>query len=142
MAAGADERDDDMVAGPDVVDPRPDLAHHAGGLVAVDGGQLTAPAAVGEDDVAVADGAGGEVDRDLAGTRRIERDLFDDQRFPERPTDRSLHTPTPADASPLPPHGPPRTARIESPMHQGKRSFIVVRPKPTMVSRWPTVCPR
>jgi len=24
----------------------------------------------------------GEVDRDLAGARRIERDLFDDQRFP------------------------------------------------------------
>jgi len=29
MAAGADERDHDMVAGPDIVDPLPHLAHHA-----------------------------------------------------------------------------------------------------------------
>src|SRR5262249_28992904 len=130
MPARTDERDHDVVAGPDVVDPRPHLTDYAGRLVAVDRGESTAPAAVSEDDVAMADCAGGEVDRDL----------FDHQRLPERSTNRCLHTPTPLGAPS--PRGLRQAARIESSMHQHKRSFIVVRPKLAMVSRWPTVCPR
>ena len=72
-------------------DRRAHRLDHAGGLVAVDGGQRTAPAALPVGDVAVADGAGGDPDRHLAGLRRVEPHLLDRQRRPELAADRSLH---------------------------------------------------
>ena len=63
----------------------------AGGLVAVDRGQRAAPGAVGVGDVGVADGAGRDADRDLAGPGRVERHLLDAERLAEGPADGGAH---------------------------------------------------
>ena len=100
--AAADQGDDDMVTRDDVGHPGADRLDDAGGLVAIDRGQRSAPAALHVGDVAVADGAGGDLDRDLANLRRVEPRLLDRQRRPELAADRNLHD----DLSPsADPHG-------------------------------------
>jgi hypothetical protein len=54
------------VAGPEPSDTGADRLHHARRLVAVDRRQIVAPDAVDVEIVAVADGAGGGADKDLA----------------------------------------------------------------------------
>ena len=90
-AAGAHEADDDAIARTTIAHAFPDLPHHAGGLVAVDGGQIASPGALRERDVAVADRARREVHGDLVGLRSVEPQLLDSERRAELAADRGLH---------------------------------------------------
>ena len=81
VAAGADQGDDDVIALGQRFDAGADLFDHAGGLVAAEHRHGAAPGALDVVDVAVADGAGGEPDPDLAGPGRVELEVFDHQRL-------------------------------------------------------------
>ncbi len=75
----ADQRDHHVIAGREVLDALADLLDDAGGLVAEDHGQRVAPAAVGGDDVGMADGAGLDRHADLARARRRQGQVLDHQ---------------------------------------------------------------
>ena len=90
--AGPDQRHDDVIADPETADALSNLGDHPRGLVSVDRGQRPAPAALGVDDVTVADRARGDLDPELAGTGRVQDDVLDGQRLAERPTDRRAHS--------------------------------------------------
>ena len=80
-----------MIAGGEALHPRAEAADHARGFMAIDGGKRPAPGAVGIEDVAVADGAGRHIHRDLPGPRDIQLDLLDRQRLAEGMTNRRAH---------------------------------------------------
>src|SRR5207245_399372 len=89
--AGTEERDDDAVAGTHAAHIGTDVADDAGGLVTVDGGERSAPRALGELDVAVTDPARCHLDADLACPRRVESELLDPKRSAEAPADCRSH---------------------------------------------------
>ena len=80
-----------MVPRSDVANALADLLDDAGSLVPVHGGQLAAPGALHERDIAVTDGAGGEAHRDLTRAGRAQLDLLDTQRLVERMADGGPH---------------------------------------------------
>jgi hypothetical protein len=89
-AAGRDERTDDMVAGLDPADARPDLLDDAGTLVAPDDREPGDDVAVTEMLVGVAQTGGDVADEDFAFLRRVEIKLDDLPVLPELPEHRSL----------------------------------------------------
>jgi hypothetical protein len=91
VAAGAQQRDDDMVARRDPFDPRADLQDDPRRLVPEHGRQLTTPRAFHEKQIAVADRTGDDPDLHLPGARFGEVELLDREWRPERATDRRLH---------------------------------------------------
>jgi hypothetical protein len=69
LSARTNERDDHAIADGYVVHEFPDLDHTPGGLVAVDGGERSAPSTVDVGDVAVADRHGFDLDANLVRKR-------------------------------------------------------------------------
>ena len=92
-AARADESDDDVIARRHPVDPGADLLDDAGGLVPEHRRQAPAPGTVHRQDVAVADGAGGDPDPDLAPAGLGKVHLLDHQRLPRLTANGRPHGP-------------------------------------------------
>src|SRR6266852_8853096 len=91
MAAGADQRDHDMIAALQPGDAGSDGLDDSGRLMAIDSRQVAAPGALHVVDVAVADGAGRELDLDLARAGLGDVDLLDQQGLAELATDGGFH---------------------------------------------------
>jgi hypothetical protein len=91
VPARPDQRDDHMIAGPQVANTRPDRPHHTCRLVPVDGRQDPAPGTLGVKDVAVAHGTGRNVHLDLARPWRVECHLLDHERPAETSADGREH---------------------------------------------------
>ena len=91
VPAGAEQADDDTVAGLHTIDARADLLDDARCFVPVDGGQLASPRTVDQRDVAVADRGRSDANAHLALLRSVEEHVFDLERRAERPADRCLH---------------------------------------------------
>ena len=89
--ARAHQRDDDVIAGPQLAGLAAHLLDDARGLVPVDRGHAPAPGARGVGDVAVAHGAGRDAHAHLVRPRRVELDLLDDERLAERVAHGCLH---------------------------------------------------
>src|SRR5208283_3047461 len=84
-AAVANERRHDRVAGAEPAHAGPDRLDHARRFVAIDRGKVAAPGAVDIEDVAVADGASGRPDQNLAWAGLRDLDGLDGQPGPESP---------------------------------------------------------
>ena len=91
MAAGADQRDHNMVAALQPGDAGPDGLDDAGRLMTIDRRQVAAPRTLDVVDVAVADGAGRELDLDLARAGVGDLDLLDLQGLAELAADGGFH---------------------------------------------------
>ena len=78
VAARSDQRNHDMIARFHRCDPGANFIDHPRRLVSIHRGDLTTPATVHENDVTVANGAGGNLD--LAGPGCIEFECFRDAR--------------------------------------------------------------
>ena len=76
-----------MIAGPQPGHARSDRLDDAGRLMAVDRRQFSAPGAVHEEDVAVADRAGPHIDENFAGAGGAKLDQFEAERRAEGAAD-------------------------------------------------------
>ena len=92
-AARADEGDDDVIARRDPATPGPTSSTTPAASCPNTAGRRPAPGAVHRQDVAVADGAGGDLDADLAAAGPGKADLLDDERLPRLPADGRPHGP-------------------------------------------------
>jgi len=89
--AGADQGDDDVIAGLHARYAGSDGFHDTGGLVTRHDRHLATPLASERVDVAVADSRGDHADEDFIGLRWIDHNVFDDERFAELIADCSAH---------------------------------------------------
>src|SRR5262249_45592465 len=90
-AAGADRRDDDVIADGEAARTRPGLGHDASGLVTVGRRERVAPGAIDEGDVAVADAARRDADDHLPRAGSPQPHFLYAERRTERPADCGSH---------------------------------------------------
>ena len=91
LAARGHEREHDVVARPDALDPGARVDDHAGGLVAEDERERLREVAVDDVQVARADAARRDPDQRLAGVGRLELDVLDPDRLSRLPENGCLH---------------------------------------------------
>ena len=94
VAARSDQGNHDMIARFHRHDPRANFIDYSSSLVSIHRWDFTTPTTVHENNIAVANGTGGDLDLDLARLRCIDFECFDDQWFTVFSAHSSFHNHT------------------------------------------------